>query len=68
MPAKRIKIKDDVDIDRLVQAELNENDAKPLRSSAAKLCAFCKHSYLRPCSEKTYRQCPNWKHLQGRRK
>lgn len=36
--------------------------------SAIKPCPFCKHYYLKPCSDKTKDDCPNFKHLQGRKK
>lgn len=55
--AKRIKV---VEMGAAVAVE---QDAKPLRTSGAKLCAFCKHKYLRPCSEATYKACSNWQHL-----
>lgn len=38
------------------------------RQSKAKVCAFCKHSYLNPCSDKTKDSCPNFKHLQSKGK
>lgn len=38
------------------------------RTSQAKACAFCKHHYIKPCSDKTKDQCPNFLHLQSRGK
>lgn len=32
--------------------------------SRAKQCAFCKHWYLNPCTDKTAPSCPNYLHLQ----
>jgi hypothetical protein len=34
------------------------------RLSAAKVCTFCKHSYLKPCTDKTKSKCRNWQHIQ----
>lgn len=56
----RIKIQE-------VQTVPDEIAEKPLRTSSAKLCAFCKHTYLRPCTEKTHKECPNWQFLQRRK-
>jgi hypothetical protein len=38
------------------------------RPSLAKACPFCKHSYLKPCNDKTKESCPNYQHLKGRKK
>lgn len=35
------------------------------RPSQAKACPFCKHHYLKPCTDKTKDSCPNYKHLKG---
>lgn len=56
-------------IDQIVQAEVDRNDKKPgARLSLAKPCPFCKHVYVKPCSDKTKESCPNFKHLQSRSK
>lgn len=52
-------------IDKIVQAELDKNDQYGARPSQAKACPFCKHSYLKPCTDKTKDSCPNYKHLKG---
>lgn len=38
------------------------------RASQVKMCGFCKHSYLKPCTDKTKEKCPNYRHLQSRGK
>lgn len=55
-------------IDQIVQAEVDRNDQYGARKSTAKACPFCKHSYLKPCTDKTKESCPNFKHLQSRKK
>lgn len=57
-------------IDQIVQAEIDRNDGASgqyygARGSAAKACTFCKHYYLKPCTEKTKDSCPNYKALKG---
>lgn len=39
--------------------------AMPLQ---AKACPFCKHHYIKPCTDKTKDRCPNYQHLQSRGK
>lgn len=35
--------------------------------SGATVCAFCKHVYVKPCTDKTKGACPNFLHLKGRK-
>lgn len=37
------------------------------RASPVKVCPFCKHAYLKPCTDKTKDSCPNYKHLKGKK-
>jgi hypothetical protein len=36
--------------------------------SLAKPCPFCKHDYIKPCTDKTKDACPNFQHLKGQGK
>ena len=33
------------------------------RASAAKICAYCKHEYIRPCTEQTKPSCQNYQFI-----
>lgn len=37
------------------------------RPSPAKACPFCKHSYIKPCTDKTKESCPNYQHLRRKK-
>ena len=38
------------------------------RLSQVKTCAFCKHDYVNPCSDKSKDKCRNWLWLQSQGK
>lgn len=38
------------------------------RTSKAKVCAFCKHTYLKPCDDKAKDKCPNFLFIQQKAK
>lgn len=48
-------------------AELVVTKQYGARPSLAKPCPFCKHHYLKPCTDKTKDTCPNYKHLKGKK-
>lgn len=63
VPGKMQPRKVSSQIDKIEQDEVDRNDG--VRLSGAKLCPFCKHHYIKPCTDKTKASCPNFKHLQS---
>lgn len=40
---------------------------QPPIGAKPKICLFCKHKYLMPCSEAEHTTCGNWLFLQGKK-
>jgi hypothetical protein len=56
-----------------VKRERLEEPAEPDRQygqvvSQAKQCTFCKHFYIKPCSDRSKESCPNFLHLKRGKK
>lgn len=65
MAKKAVKVKPKVAPNPTPDEDDGQYGARP---SLSKACPFCKHHYIRPCTEKTKDGCPNYKHLKGSKK
>lgn len=68
MKRVRVKEKPVVDVAMHEIEARTEIEDKPLRTSSARLCQFCKHPYLNPCTEKKKDDCRNYQFIISQKK